>query len=135
MDRKTKDVELFGEKLVLAERSVWDRVVTEKAFENVNLNSFETISEYTLNILFTGLKYNTIGYKRFWHIVENYKHWKHNKRIKKLVSLKNIMTLPFNVIDDLVWTMLAWEGADRPKKGEKPKVEKKKVSAIPLPKD
>ena len=134
MDRKTKDVELFGEKLILAGRSVRDRLVLDKAFEGIELNTFENISNYTAQLLVSGLKHNIKKYKSVVHFVYNYKTWRWNRKVKKLISLKNIITLPYETIEELSWIILAWEGIEKPKEGVQPKVEKKKVLAPQLSK-
>ena len=126
MNRKNQDVELFGEKLILAERSVYDRRVTEAAFADVEVETFDTVTDKLANILHSGLKYNYVDYKGWWRPVFNFKAWQRNKQIKKLVSLKNILSLPYSIIEDNVWIMLAWEGIEKPDPAVKPKTQKKK---------
>ena len=126
MNRKNQDVELFGEKLILAERSVYDRRVTEAAFADVEVDTMDNVTDRMASVILSGLQYNYVDYKWWFHFIYNLKAWGRNKQVKKIVTLKNVLSLSYSEMDDLFWVMMGWEGIEKPDPNVKPKTQKKK---------
>jgi len=84
MNKKTKSIELFGEKLLLSERTAGDLIALFNYVKTAKEQSdFESALFQAIQILHDALKIN-------YEVLPWYKFLK-AKRLKKLLSLMNIM--------------------------------------------
>lgn len=111
LTNNVKEIELFGHKLLLSERTARDVNSLQKYAEGAVKDNFDGVMQSAI-IIRDGLKINLLPFER-----KPVKWWefKRKKQLQKLLSIINaekILSLPIRVISDLSLEVLGLEGLD-----------------------